>query len=61
MPAFDGGDDFVGISGPDEGLWVGILVDEEAIEGGLKVQSEWNAPRFRRLLVSVAKKPSTAI
>ena len=36
MPAVDGGDDFVGIGGPDERLWVGILVDEEAVDGGLE-------------------------
>ena len=36
VPAVDGGDDFVGIGGPDERLWVGILVDEEAVDGGLE-------------------------
>ena len=37
MPASDGGDDFVGIGGPDE--WFGFLVvlGEEAIDGGLEV------------------------
>ena len=37
MPSSDGGDDFIGISGPFEGFGLGIVVVEEAIDGGLKV------------------------
>ena len=37
MPAFDGGDDFVGIGGPSEGFWVGIGLGDEAIDGGLQI------------------------
>ena len=37
MPAPDGGDDFVWIRGPEEGFRVGILLGDEAIDGGLKV------------------------
>lgn len=37
MPASDSSDDFVGIGGPSEGLWLLIVLDEEAIDGGLEV------------------------
>jgi hypothetical protein len=37
MPSFDGGDDFVGIGDPLEGLRVGVVIIEEAIDGGLEV------------------------
>ena len=37
MPSSDGGDDFVGIGDPLEGFGVGVVVVEEAIDGGLKV------------------------
>ncbi len=37
VPAFDGGDDFVWIGGPYEGLWPGVVFGEEAVDGGLEV------------------------
>ena len=37
MPASDGGDDFVGIGGPCEGFGLGVVLVEEAVDGGLKV------------------------
>ena len=37
MPTLHSGDDFVGICGPDKGLWVGILLGDEAVDGGLQV------------------------
>ena len=37
MPASDGGDDFIRISGPDEGLSAFVVVGKEAVDGGLKV------------------------
>ena len=37
MPASDGADNFVRISGPSEGLRLGIVFDDEAIDGGLQV------------------------
>ena len=39
MPSFDGGDNFVGICGPEEGFRVGVLLGDEAIDGGLKVDN----------------------
>ena len=37
VPAPDGGDDSVGIGGPGEGPGFGIVVVEEAVDGGLEV------------------------
>ena len=37
VPASDGGDDFIRISGPDEGLWVGVLLGDKAVDGGLEI------------------------
>jgi hypothetical protein len=37
MPAPDGGDDFVGIGDPLEGFGLSVVVVEEAVNGGLKV------------------------
>lgn len=38
VPAFDGGDDFVWIGGPDEWLWRLIGFGDEAVDGGLKLR-----------------------
>ena len=35
-PAIDGSDDFVGIGGPDKGLWFIVCLGKEAIDGGLE-------------------------
>jgi hypothetical protein len=61
VPAFDGGDDFVGVGGPDEGLGhlVGLL--DEAVDGGLKVDDGAEDAALSRRLESLAKKPSTAL
>ena len=37
VPTPDGGDDFVGIGGPGEGRWVGVVLGDEAVDGGLEV------------------------
>ena len=37
MPTIGGGDDFVWIDGPDEGLWLLVVVGDEAIDGGLEI------------------------
>jgi hypothetical protein len=37
VPSFDGGDDFVWISGPIEGLRLLVVFFEEAIDGGLEI------------------------
>ncbi len=60
MASSDGGDDFVGVCGPCEGLRFGVGLGEEAVDGGLEVD-ERKTPRFKRRLDSLAKKPSTAL
>ena len=37
MPTIGGGDDFVWIGAPDEGLWLLVVVGDEAIDGGLEI------------------------
>jgi hypothetical protein len=37
VPAFDGGDDFVGIGGPNEGFGLGVGFCNEAVDGGLEI------------------------
>ena len=37
MPAFDGGDDFVWVCGPCEGLWRLVCLGEEAVDGSLEI------------------------
>ena len=37
MPAFDGGDDFVRVGGPSEGLGMGVVIVEETIDGFLEI------------------------
>lgn len=39
MPAFDSGDDTVRTGGPDEGLWLCVVLADEAAEGGLEVDA----------------------
>jgi hypothetical protein len=36
VPSLDGGDDFLGVFGPDEGLWVLMMPGQEAVYGGLE-------------------------
>jgi hypothetical protein len=61
VPASDGGDDFVGVIGPSEGVRVGVGLDEEAIDGRLQGDEGVKHTRFRRCLVNSAKKPSAAL
>jgi hypothetical protein len=39
IPTIGGGDDFVWIGGPDEGLWLLVEVGDEAIDRGLSKQA----------------------
>ena len=61
VPAPDGGDDFIGVGGPGEGRGLPIVLFEESIDGGLQIDDRSNTPRLSLRLVSVAKKPSTAL
>ncbi len=46
VPAPDGGDDFIRIGGPDEGLWAFVVLGEEAVDGGLKVDERMEDAAF---------------
>ena len=37
MLAFDGGDDLIGVSGPDEGLGIMVGLFDEAVDRGLEL------------------------
>ena len=47
VPSPDGSDDFVGIGGPCEGLRFGVVLSDEAVDGGLEVDDgvEDTAPK----------------
>jgi hypothetical protein len=61
MPTIGGGDDFVWIGGPDERLWLLVVVGDEAIDGGLEIDEALKTARLRRRLVRItsAKSRST--
>ena len=46
VPASDGLDNFVGISDPREGLWFGVVLDDEAFDGGLQVDDRYEDAAF---------------
>jgi len=37
VPPFDGGDNPIWVFGPDEGFWLFIVLCDEAVDGGLKI------------------------
>jgi hypothetical protein len=37
LPAFDSCEDAAWIGGPDEWFWIGVVLRDEAIDGGFKV------------------------
>jgi len=46
VPAPGGGDDFIGICGPDEGLWAFVVLGKEAVDGGLKIDERMEDAAF---------------
>lgn len=47
-PSVSGGDDFVGISAPDEWLCLGFVVfGDEAVDGGLKINERMEHAVFQ--------------
>jgi hypothetical protein len=52
---------FVRISGPSEGLRLGIVFDDKAIDGGLQIDDRDEDTALQSPLGSFAKKPSTAL
>jgi hypothetical protein len=61
MPTIGGGDDFVWIGGPDEGLWLLVVVGDEAIDGGLEIDDAFEDAALEAPLGEMAKRPSTAL
>lgn len=61
MPTPDGCDDPVWVGLPDERSRIQIMLLDEAIDGGLQIDNGVEHAVFRRLRVSLAKKPSTAL
>lgn len=51
MPAFDGGDDFVGVGGPCEGFGLLIVFGKEAIDGDVSLPRHRQSRRHGRILV----------
>jgi hypothetical protein len=37
FPAFDSGENATWIGGPDEWFWIGVVLRDEAIDGGFKI------------------------
>ena len=56
MPTTGGGDDFVWIGGPDEGLWLLVVVGDEAIDGGLEIDDAFEDAALEALSL---RRPST--
>ena len=50
VPALDGGDDFVGIGGPCEGLWLVVVLGEETVDGSLEVDDGVEDATFQAAL-----------
>ena len=46
VPASDGGDDFIRIGGPDEGFGAFVVLIQEAVDGGLKVDERMEDAAF---------------
>jgi hypothetical protein len=62
VPASDGGDDFVGIGSPHEGLGVVIGFLKETVDGGLEINDRSENPAFEAAPGQLGeKKPSTAL
>jgi hypothetical protein len=50
VTARSGGDDFVRIGGPDEGLWLLVMIDDEAVDGGLEIDDALENPALEAAL-----------
>ena len=46
VPTFDGGDDSVAVGGPGEGLGLGVVFGDEAVDGGLEVDDRSDRPEL---------------
>ena len=55
VPAFDGSDDPVWVSGPLEGLWVGVLLGDKAVDGGLQINGRMEGATLEAPLGELGK------
>ena len=55
MPAFDGGDDFVRVRGPCEGLWRLVCFGEVSIDGFLEIDDGSEDATLQTLLGQLGK------
>ncbi len=57
VPAPDGGNNLVGVLGPEEGAWVGVGLSEEALDGGLKRDEGVEHAPLQALLGQLGEEP----
>jgi hypothetical protein len=57
VPAFDGGDDPIGIGRPHETLGIGVVFGDEAIDCALQIDQRMERAALSRRRVSLAKYP----
>jgi hypothetical protein len=55
VPTPDGGDDLIGIGGPDEGLGSVISLGEKAIDGGLEIDQRSQHTAFEPSLAELGE------
>jgi hypothetical protein len=51
------GDDFVRIGGPDEGLRLLVMIDDEAVDGGLEIEDAFENPALEAALGEDGESP----
>jgi len=61
VPASDGGDDFVGVGGPSEGLWSVVGFGEEAVDSGLEIDDRAEHAALEAALGQLGEEASTAL
>lgn len=61
MPVPNGGENFVWIGLPGEGSQVLVMFLDEATDGSLKINDGMKDAVLQAVLVTLAKKPSTAL
>jgi hypothetical protein len=61
VPAFDGGDDFVGVGGPREGFGLLVVLLEEAVDCRLEVDDGVEDASFEATLRQFCEEASTAL
>src|SRR6266853_906108 len=60
MPSTYGGDNFIGVGGPDEGFRLHIVLFQEAVDRSLEIEDRMEHAPFQSPFRERAKNPSTA-